>query len=111
MEEELDIIKYLEHESKESILEYLKNQRNLQRVIDDPPTEERVCKALSDYFDRQVVFSNSITNGMAMFFFVEGTKICQYNYASATISVFENLPPRLGKMIFEFYEAQEYEVE
>ena len=63
---------------------------NIKQAL-TPPTADEVCKALSEWFkaDRKVIYWNKKINDLAMFHFVEGYKICQYDYRQNRVSFFE----------------------
>jgi len=71
-----------------------------------PPTQEEVCEALSEYYcSARVIF---IENEFMVDDIEEYHEdITKYNNAHNTYAIVVALPPKLGKMIFAFYEGLE----
>lgn len=62
-----------------------------------PPTVDEVCDALSEYMEEEVIYKEKRFSANAWV-------ICGIN-KKGLIYINEELLPKLGKMIFEFYEG------
>ncbi len=66
-----------------------------------PPTQEEVCKALSDYLGEKMIYLGFD------FVNVDITKIAvQFNLKNKNIELYVELPPHLITMIGRFYENE-----
>jgi len=72
-----------------------------------PPTEEEVCEALGEYLNRKVTYYNR------SFYYQFRNELGDGSYYIAskeydnTVHIDRALPPKLGKMIYWFYEELE----
>jgi len=96
---EIDILKLLENESKEFILNYLKTNMKLQEILDTPPTVDEVCAKLSEYLEEQITYeSGSFFNER------KTAEVCAIgNLGLIYFNV--HLPLNIASDIIKFYEG------
>jgi len=79
---------------------------NLLKAL-TPPTQEEVCEALGEYLNRKVTYYNR------SFYYQFRNELGDGSYYIAskeydnTVHIDRALPPKLGKMIYWFYEGLE----
>jgi len=75
-----------------------------------PPTEEEVCEALSTHFEN-IRYSQLFVSYVGREFEVSYepflSQVIAYKKDDGNVSIELELPPKLGKMIFAFYEGIE----
>ena len=81
--------------------------KELEKAL-TPPTKEEICKALSDFLKREVVFEDGCFLYHWNFNGVAGLAcIVKYDYWLGFVIFYEwNLPPHIITMIGRFYESQ-----
>ena len=90
-----------------------KTSRELATDLDKlltPPTEEEVCEALSTHFEN-IRYSQLFVSYVGREFEVSYepflSQVIAYKKDDGNVSIELELPPKLGKMIFAFYEGIE----
>ena len=82
---------------------------NLLKAL-TPPTEEEVCEALSTHFEN-IRYSQLFVSYVGREFEVSYepflSQVIAYKKDDGNVSIELELPPKLGKMIFAFYEGIE----
>ena len=88
---------------QESILKSrIKKLETLIEKALTPPTSEEVCEALSEYYDKEVIIDKRYNK--IIFSCKRGSNITQIDDKD-NVRIIQWLPPKLGKMIFDFYEV------
>ncbi len=108
---ELDILKLLENESKEFILEYLKSNQMLQKIVDTPPTEEQIINELRKCEDlgcHDIIVYMPECNSFTLFRQKRVDDIFEIDlvrYENGLVYVAKHYPPYLITLIGRFYEG------
>ena len=98
---------YSDEPSKVSDLKTLfKNQYLLIKQALTPPTEEEVCKALSEYLGEEIIYIDSDIYGNSLFPYTYKMENVVYNKRGLLI-FYDKLPPHLITLIGRFYEGDE----
>jgi hypothetical protein len=101
--EQQEIMNYLKNKDKEFLLRYIENTIRFENVLDNAPTAEEVCEALSEYLNEPVWFDDKgniriTTQWVTQQIYLKG------KYIGINIQVV--LPPRLITLIGKFYENE-----